>query len=188
MKKGLDGKRLCSDCNPNSMRRSLFDANRDEMKVNVYLCKRYDSAYPIGTYAPFRACGDTKRPDSVVVVRDMMFIIETDENGHVSYQINCEWAKALQHGQSALQTETIRRVCFIRLNSSAWRVNGQLQQCKLANRLECLGELIDKQVLEQTETYEMYKLFYPSQSQDDKCVQVTTAELQKWFEELAIID
>lgn len=158
------------------------------MKVNMYLCKKYESSYPIGTYAPFRACGDTKRPDSVVIVKDLMVIIETDENGHTSYEVNCEWAKALQHGQSALQTETIKRICFIRLNSSAWRVNGTLQQSKLTDRLDYLGHLIDKQILEQRETYEMYKLFYPSQSQDEKCVQVTASELQKWFDELAIIN
>ncbi len=156
------------------------------MKVNAYLCKRYEISYAVGTYAPFRACGDNKRPDSVVIVGDLMSIIETDENGHESYDISCEWAKALQHGQSALQTETIRRVCFVRLNSSGWKVNGQTQRYQLADRLEELGNLINKQVQEQKNTYEMYKLFYPSDSVEKKVIKVTAVELQKWFDELTL--
>ncbi|KAI9103105.1 hypothetical protein DFS34DRAFT_590670 [Phlyctochytrium arcticum] len=182
----FQGKRLCADCNPESSRRTLYDANRDEMKVSTFLCQRYKNAYAVGTHASFRACGDNRRPDSVVIVNDMMIIVEADENGHRSYDIHCEWAKALEHGQSAIETDKIRRVCFIRLNSSTWPVNGQIENYDLRQRMEDLGALINKQVLDQREMYEMYMLFYPSASTTEKCIKITATELQKWFDELVL--
>lgn len=56
----------------------------------------------------------------------------------------------------------------------------------LSERLEQLGQLIDRQASDQQTTYEMYKLCYPCESKEDICVQVTAAELGKWFDELAV--
>lgn len=55
-------------------------------------------------------------------MRDMMHIVETDENGNNGYQISCEWAKALQRGQSALQTDGLKQVAFYRFNTNAYKI------------------------------------------------------------------
>ncbi|KAI8585231.1 hypothetical protein BDZ88DRAFT_35247 [Geranomyces variabilis] len=136
------GKRLCAGCSPHSKRRSLWDMNRPEMKVNAFLCDRFAQAYPVGTYAPFRSCGDNRKPDAVVVVGNLMAVVETDEDRHAEYELSCEWAKALQHGQSALMTDGVKRVAFVRFNPSTWKVGGVTVQCAMKSRLEELGGLI----------------------------------------------
>ncbi|KAJ3171377.1 hypothetical protein HDU87_008335 [Geranomyces variabilis] len=97
------------------------------MKVNTFLWSRFPQTYPVGTYAPFRSCGDTRKPDAVVVLGDLMVVVETDEDCHAEYELSCEWAKALQHGQSALMTEG---------------VGGLTVRCAMKLRLEELGGLI----------------------------------------------
>ncbi|KAJ3131721.1 hypothetical protein HDU90_008103 [Geranomyces variabilis] len=116
--------------------------NRPEMKVNAFLCDRFAQAYPVGTYAPFRSCGDNRKPDAVVVVGNLMAVVETDEDRHAEYELSCEWAKALQHGQSALMTDGVKRVAFVRFNPSTWKVGGVTVQCAMKSRLEELGGLI----------------------------------------------
>ena len=155
------------------------------MKVNKYLAQHYENVYPIGTYAPFRQCGDTKQPDTILIEKRVMAIVETDEHNHEKYELPCEFGKALQHGQSGLHTEGVDRICFIRFNPDTWRVNGKIVKMRFEDRLPYLKQAIDKAVNEQTEDFEMYHLFYPSESEDDKCVQVTSETLQSWFDELA---
>ncbi|KAJ3156877.1 hypothetical protein HDU86_003412 [Geranomyces michiganensis] len=155
------------------------------MKVNAFLCERFKQTYPVGTYAPFRSCGDTRRPDTVVVVEDLMALVETDEDAHAEYELSCEWAKALQHGQSALMTEGIKRVAFIRFKPSPWKVAGVTVRCAIKSRLEELGGVIDHLADTQTELFTLHKLFYPCSTKDDKCVPVTREEIDEWFETLA---
>lgn len=184
MKKTEEGRRLCSDCNPTSARRSLYDLSRPEMKVNRHLAEEFPGTYPIGTYAPFRDCGDTKRPDTVVIIGNLMAIVETDEGGHRQYEVSCEWAKALQHGQSAIQTEGVRRVCFVRLNPDAWRANGVLKNPPIADRLDDLVNLLRLQATDQEEDFTMFKMFY-SNPTGETCVQISKEELTLWFERLS---
>jgi hypothetical protein len=110
------------------------------MQINRFLAENFPLTYPVGTYAPFRSCGDRKFPDTVVSAGDMMFIVETDESSHEHYELSCEWAKALQHGQSALQTEGIARVCFVRFNPNDWRVEGRPVKYKMKERFEDLKQ------------------------------------------------
>lgn len=65
-----------------------------------------------------------------------MHIVETDEHCHQSYEISCEWAKALQHGQSALQTEGIKRVGFYRFNPNIFKVKGKSVVCRLRSAVK----------------------------------------------------
>jgi len=155
------------------------------MKVNIFLCENFEKAYPIGTYAPFRSCGDVNKPDSVVVVDDIMFIVETDEHNHEDYQISCEWAKALQHGQSGIQTDKIKRVCFLRFNPDVWKVQDVTQTYPFKDRLQDLKNLMETVVAEQTELYTLYHLFYPCNDGSEKIVKVTEEELNHWMEILS---
>ncbi|KAJ3162312.1 hypothetical protein HDU86_004792 [Geranomyces michiganensis] len=160
---------------PTSKRRSLYDMSRPEMKVNAQLAQSFPQTYAIGTYAPFRACGDLKRPDTVVKIDDLLAIVETDEDAHCEYEISCEWAKALQHGQSALQTEGVKRVCFVRFNPSAWHVDGKLRRYPLRNRLDDL---------DQQEDLVMFKMFYPGPTLES-LDRVSKEELNQWLDMLS---
>ncbi|KAJ3160946.1 hypothetical protein HDU86_008309 [Geranomyces michiganensis] len=155
------------------------------MKVNEFLCGRFPQTYPVGTYAPFRSCGDNRKPDTVVSVGDLMATIETDEDGHGDYELSCEWAKALQHRQSALMTDGVKRVAFVRFNPSPWKVTGVTVRCALQSRMEVLGDLIQTLADTQTELSTLHKVFYPCTSKEDKCVAVTPEEIHGWFETLA---
>jgi len=155
------------------------------MKVNKYLSDHFTGTYPIGTYAPFKDCGDTKKPDTIVIQDDMMLIVETDERGHEGYELSCEWAKALQHGQSSIQTPGIKRCCFIRFNPDVWKVSGVTTRYPLKERLEDLKALIQDAVANQTETYTLHHLFYPTDNENDKGKKVSAEELQEWFERLS---
>ena len=184
-RRNSQGERLCSFCDLNSKRVSVYDQNRPEMKLNQFISSKVETTYPIGTYAPFRSCGDNNKPDTVCIMTNMMFIIETDENNHAGYQISCEWAKALQHGQSALQTDNIKRVCFIRFNPSSWKVNDETVRYPLKKRFEDLYDFMVKCYDEQMDVYTLYHMFYPVTSEEDKVKRVSVTELQEWFDELS---
>ncbi|KAJ3153092.1 hypothetical protein HDU86_005390 [Geranomyces michiganensis] len=151
--------------------------NRPEMKVNAFLCEQFAQAYPVGTYAPFRSCGDNRKPDAVVVVGDLLAVVETDEDCPAEYELSCEWAKALQHGQSALMTDGVKRVAFVRFNPSTWKVGGVAVQCDMTSRLEELGGLIEHLAETQTDLFTLHKVFYPCESQDEKWCAVSRDEI-----------
>jgi hypothetical protein len=180
----IEGKRLCRTCNPFSCVRAQYEHNRPEMQVNRFLSDNFTLTYPVGTYAPFRSCGDRKFPDTVVRAGDMMFIIETDECSHENYELSCEWAKALQHGQSAFQTEGVSRVCFIRINPNNWWVAGKPLKYKMKERFEDLKQLMQRQITSQKDAYTLFHMFYPSQD-EEKIKQVSVQDIQAWFDELA---
>jgi len=161
-----------------------YENNRPEMQVNRFLAEHFPRTFPVGTYAPFRSCGDLKHPDTVVTAGELMFIIETDEGSHENYELSCEWAKALQHGQSALQTEGVARVCFIRLNPNGWRIAGKLVKYKMKERFEDLKQLMQRQVTSQEDAYTLFHMFYPSED-EEKIKQVSRQDIQSWFDELA---
>lgn len=188
--KNADGKRLCWTCNPYSKATSVFDRDRKENRVNKHLAETLPefTVYAIGTYAPFKACGDSKRPDTVLTRQDFMVIVETDEHGHGNgnYEISCEMAKALQHGQSALLTPGISRVAFIRFNPDAWKVAGETQRMTFKEKLADLSALIEKLFREQTtdEPFTLITLFYPAPSTADRVQKVTAEVLNDWMEML----
>ena len=188
--KKIDGKRLCATCNPNSKTTQAYNENRAEMKVNRHLAETLPdfTVYAIGTYAPFKSCGDYKRPDTILVQNDFMAIVETDERAHDSpnYEISCEMTKALQHGQSALQSDNVHRVAFIRFNPDAWKVAGETVRMKLKEKLSDLSALIEKLFIEQTtdEPFVFYTMFYPGETTEDRIQKVAAEELDAWVEKL----
>lgn len=181
-----DGKRLCSTCNPYSRRRSLYDKNRPENKVNDYLAKHFDQVYPVGTYAPFRTCEDQKKPDTIVIETDLMAIVETDENAHENYLEICEWAKALNHGQSGLQTDGIARVAFIRFNPDTWKVAGSTVRFKFTERLEVLRDLIRELSSTQEDDFTIHHCFYP-RDDDEKVVKTEKETLEYWIHRCSLL-
>jgi hypothetical protein len=95
--------------NPKTKRRGVYDETRDEMIVICRLVDLLDDTFtivPIGSYAPFSACGNNKKPD-VIIKHDFSatgIILEIDENCHRSYDSSCEYAKALNSAQLLLST------------------------------------------------------------------------------------
>ncbi|KAI9103182.1 hypothetical protein DFS34DRAFT_671390 [Phlyctochytrium arcticum] len=185
---------LCQFCNPRSQRRSVYDAGRAENQVNTYLAQNLEdtfTTYAIGTYAPFRSCGNNKRPDKVVRREDFMGIIETDENCHGDddrkYTTGCEWVKALGHGQSSLQTEGINRVAFFRFNPDAWTVDGKTKRCGWEIRMRLLKKLIIKAFQDQTEAFIMSMLYYPS-IEPNPVQEVSLEMIEEWMETLTLYD
>ena len=81
-----------------------------------------------------------------------MGIVETDERCHEGYEISCEMAKVLNHGQSSLATENIERSAFIRFNPDAWKVDGETVRMKLKEKMADLAAFIEKLYLEQEVT------------------------------------
>lgn len=115
-----------------------------------------------------------------------MAIVETDERAHQSYQISCEWAKALQHGQSGIMTEGIARVSFIRFNPDTWKVAGRISTYPLKERLQDLVDLIKQQEEHQQDLFTMHTLFYPGSTMEEKHTEVTREELDRWMLNLAV--
>ncbi len=135
------------------------------MKVNRYLCEIYtDKTYPIGTYAPFRQCGDNKRPDTIMYFKKQQhgFLIETDENHHDGYDQDCEWSKLMNHAQSLFQTFDVQKVTVIRFNPDVWKVDGEKVKVDLKDRLAKLKQLIDTCITSQNIIFKMFFMFYPA--------------------------
>ncbi|KAI9101848.1 hypothetical protein DFS34DRAFT_433855 [Phlyctochytrium arcticum] len=179
----------CQYCNLKSVRRSMYDKRRAEQQVNTHLAQALDSSfvvYPVGTYAPFSACGDDRKPDTVVRKDDFMGLIETDENGHRSsrYTTTCEWAKALGHAQSGLQTEGVKRIGFFRINPDAWMVDGRKKECPLVDRMELLTTKIEEAAKNQTKAFSMTILYFPSPL-DNPVQEVAQDVIDDWMDELA---
>lgn len=117
---------------------------------------------------------------------DLMAIVETDENAHEGYGEMCEWAKALEHGQSGLQTEGIERVAFIRFNPNAWKVSGQTIRFKFAERLEVLKDLIHELTQDQDALYSVHHCFYPRED-DQKVVKADEETIAHWVKRCSLI-
>ncbi len=164
-RKNQDGNRLCATCNPYSRTVTLYDERRAESKVNKFLCDNYPSAtFPIGTYAPFRSCGDIKRPDTILhfPAASHAFIIETDENCHNEYNNSCEWSKILNHAQSLLQTFDLHNVTVIRFNPDAWKVAGKTVNFSFKDRLELLKSVIERRMASGGgRMFTVFHMFYP---------------------------
>ncbi len=187
--KNQDGKRLCATCNPYSKTVSAYDEKRVESRVNKFLCEKYSSeAFPIGTYAPFRSCGDNKRPDTILHFAEERhaFIIETDEHFHKEYDQSCEWSKILNHAQSLLQTFDLLYVTVIRFNPDAWKVAGKTTRYSFENRLRRLQEVIEECVSGKyrDRTFTFFQMFYPTDTMDDIVVEASAATVEAWFSKL----
>lgn len=179
-----DGKRLCSFCNPHSTTRSLYDENRPEQKVNKYVATNFPLTYAIGTYPAFSACGDNNRPDTVVQIDSLMVIIETDERGHSGYAADCEWSKTLKHAQSALQTDGVANVLFIRFNPDTWMAAGIKKRVSLDERLDVLREtILDYADQDVKNPLQVMKLYYKSDTAEPVSV-IDNDVVEDWLTKL----
>ena len=131
----------------------MYDQSRPENKVISVLSNLLDTEYtiyPVGTYAPFTECDDTKRPDVVLHHgrSSISFILEVDENHHSRYDTTCEMAKVLNYSQSLLATPGVQRVVVTRINPDAYGHNKVLQRINLAERVVALSRLTENIVEE----------------------------------------
>ena len=106
-----------------------------------------------------------------------MAIVENDENRHQGYKIDCEWSKLLQHCHSALQTEDVEQVLFIRFNPDGRGVTDTILQQRLQN----LVQLIEDRALHSDELLEVYHMYYNEENDIEKA---TNEELELWIDYL----
>lgn len=192
--KNKDGNRLCATCNPYSKTVSMYDENRAEMKVNKFLSELYPAeTFPIGTYAPFRSCGDKKKPDTIMLfLREKhAFIIETDENYHKGYEPKCEWEKILNHSQSLHQSFELDKITIIRFNPDVWKVNEITTRFYFKERVKVLHDLIIKSLNSQDNSLYVFHLFYPVETKIENPIlknlavrQSSQKEINNWIKEL----
>ena len=185
-RKNKDGNRLCSTCNPYSKTVSLYDERRPEIKVGKALSECFpEETFPVGTYACFRSCDDTRKPDIILNFKEFrhMFNVEVDENnGHQNYETTCEWAKVLNHCQSMLQTDNTTKATTIRLNSSTWKVNGETVSIPLDKRIMALIDCIKHQLTTQKDQIEIIHLYY----NDHEIRSTSQEDIEKWISELRV--
>jgi hypothetical protein len=170
-------KRLCQYCNPHS--RASVEYGAKERMINEYLAKHFPETYAIGTYAPFRSCGDYKRPDTIIKCGTTLVIVENDEHHHRTYNLDCEWSKILQHIQSSMLTDGVEQILVIRFNPDEWvGENGETDD--IATRLEALRDLIQDRFENQERFMEMYHMYYPGK----KIEKVTDEDIALWIDYL----
>lgn len=189
--KNKDGKKLCY-CNPYGNRRQAYDANRIEGQLAKYLATQYENTYEIGTYPPFTACTDYKKPDIISIVGTTMVITECDERYHANYEQTCEWSKLFQHCQSAMQTEGITHIIFNRWNPHTY-IDGDSKKVKvpLADRMSRLRELIDSCLEicleDDARMLQVNFLYYPNTLAENGYVhQSSEHELETWVNKLLL--
>lgn len=90
----------------------------------------------------------------------MLIIVETDEFRHISYKLDHEWSKLLKHCQSAIQTDGIKQVLFIRFNPDQLDTRQPLNEDALQERFSVLKTLIEDRVENSTNLLEVYQMFY----------------------------
>jgi hypothetical protein len=179
VKKNKDGNRLCHLCNPYAERR-LGERGVKEAQVANFLASHFVNTYETGCYPPFIACGDYNKPDIIVRSGNMLAIIEVDEFRHKTYAIDCEWSKLLQHVQSAMQTDGVEQVLFIRFNPDGYK-HAQDKRENFPKRLEKLRQLVQDRIERQNEFMEVYHMYYEDGVEMEK---TNPEEIEMWADYL----
>ena len=146
-----------------------------------FFATHFTGVYHIGTYAPFISCGDYKKPDIIIRIGTILVIVEVDEHYHRDYPQTCEWSKCMQHTQSALETDNVRNVIFIRFNPNGWQVRGETVVTPLETKMKVLKEHLDKQLTKVEEhQLQVSYLYYPTEVEDPIDIK-SQEELEHWY-------
>ena len=193
--KDEDGRRRCSYCSPYGR------YNRQHQGKQVHssealvgqLMMRYLSQdwtlYPVGTFAPFRACGDNQKPDYVLSHSSGLWCdVEVDEEAHTRsftpgfYSNSCEMKKVLAHSQSLLSSEGCESAACIRINPDTWTVAGRVIERSLEERVRILVAHLHQLVSEKSARNRLFFLFYPAaDGLTAEVREMPQSELLEWY-------
>lgn len=114
-----------------------------------------------------------------------MVIVEVDEFSHKTYTLDCEWSKLLQHCYSAIQTDGIEKIVFIRFNPDGYK-GAKVENKSLEKRFGLLKDLIDQRIEKSESVLEIYHLFY--EGYDEEIEKAESEEIQIWMDYLSSKD
>ena len=120
---------------------------REEERVKKYVLIEYDFDFKrqhyidikCGVFAPTRACA---YGDFILLFRNMVVILEVDEDQHKSYGVSCDVSRMAEIVETLRVEGNTQRIVFIRYNPHGFKVDGVTKHTTKEERHRRLAELL----------------------------------------------